>query len=144
MGCVCGRAAAVDDGRCGAAAEAAVAAGKGVGMGVGMVRREGEARKVQARVGGREEAAERRRAAAAAMAMAACRVRSPVPRAVEGEQVAAGWPPWLVSVAAEAVRGWVPRRAESFEKLDKVTHSLLLSLSLYISILALFIFCSHL
>uniref|UniRef100_A0A0E0BYQ3 [RNA-polymerase]-subunit kinase n=1 Tax=Oryza meridionalis TaxID=40149 RepID=A0A0E0BYQ3_9ORYZ len=69
---------------------------------------------------GREEAAERRRAAAAAMAMAACRVRSPVPRAVEGEQVAAGWPPWLVSVAAEAVRGWVPRRAESFEKLDKI------------------------
>lgn len=41
------------------------------------------------------------------MAMAACRVRSPVPRAVEGEQVAAGWLPWLVSVAAEAVRGWV-------------------------------------
>lgn len=43
-----------------------------------------------------------------------------VPRAVEGEQVAAGWPSWLASVAGEAIRGWVPRRADSFEKLDKV------------------------
>ncbi|KAJ0972212.1 hypothetical protein J5N97_020171 [Dioscorea zingiberensis] len=36
------------------------------------------------------------------------------------EHVAAGWPSWLTSVAAEAVRGWLPRRAESFEKLDKI------------------------
>ncbi|KAL5226981.1 hypothetical protein ABZP36_015246 [Zizania latifolia] len=115
MGCVCGRPAAVDDGRCGATPPP-VAAAKLSAAGVAMVRREEEARKQAA--GGREEALERRRAAA--MAMAACRVRSPVPRAVEGEQVAAGWPPWLVAVAAEAVRGWVPRRAESFEKLDKV------------------------
>lgn len=43
-----------------------------------------------------------------------------VPKAVEGEQVAAGWPPWLAAVAGEAIRGWVPRRADSFEKLDKV------------------------
>ncbi|KAJ4820677.1 Protein kinase superfamily protein [Rhynchospora pubera] len=43
-----------------------------------------------------------------------------VPKAVEGEQVAAGWPPWLSSVAGEAIRGWVPRRADSFEKLDKI------------------------
>jgi hypothetical protein len=49
-----------------------------------------------------------------------------VPRAVEAEQVAVGWPPWLVAVAPEAVRGWVPRRAESFEKLDKVGPSPLL------------------
>ena len=33
--------------------------------------------------------------------------------------VAAGWPAWLTSVAGEAVRGWVPRRADSFEKLEK-------------------------
>ncbi|XP_078433358.1 putative serine/threonine-protein kinase At1g54610 isoform X2 [Wolffia australiana] len=45
---------------------------------------------------------------------------SPVPNGVEGELVAAGWPNWLVSVAGEAVRGWVPRKAESFEKLDKI------------------------
>lgn len=44
----------------------------------------------------------------------------PVPRATEGEQVAAGWPPWLAAVAGEAIKGWVPRRADSFEKLDKV------------------------
>ncbi|KAI7751463.1 hypothetical protein M8C21_017681 [Ambrosia artemisiifolia] len=43
-----------------------------------------------------------------------------VPRATEGEQVAAGWPPWLAVVAGEAIRGWVPRRADSFEKLDKI------------------------
>lgn len=46
-----------------------------------------------------------------------------VPRAAEGEQVSAGWPSWLASVAGEAIRGWVPRRADSFEKLDKVCSS---------------------
>lgn len=46
-----------------------------------------------------------------------------VPRATEGEQVAAGWPPWLAAVAGEAIKGWVPRRADSFEKLDKVWFS---------------------
>lgn len=43
-----------------------------------------------------------------------------VPRATEGEEVAAGWPPWLAAVAGEAIKGWVPRRADSFEKLDKI------------------------
>lgn len=37
-----------------------------------------------------------------------------------GEQVAAGWPSWLSAVAGEAINGWIPRRADSFEKLDKV------------------------
>ncbi|KAJ6818009.1 putative serine/threonine-protein kinaseisoform X1 [Iris pallida] len=41
-------------------------------------------------------------------------------RATEGEQVAAGWPAWLAAVAGEAIMGWVPRRADSFEKLDKI------------------------
>lgn len=52
----------------------------------------------------------------------------PVPRAAEGEQVSAGWPSWLASVAGEAIRGWVPRRADSFEKLDKVCSAFLLLL----------------
>lgn len=43
-----------------------------------------------------------------------------IAKATEGEYVAAGWPPWLASVAGEAIKGWVPRRADSFEKLDKV------------------------
>ncbi|KOM32804.1 hypothetical protein LR48_Vigan01g236000 [Vigna angularis] len=43
-----------------------------------------------------------------------------VPKAMEGEQVAAGWPSWLAAVAGEAIRGWLPRRADSFEKLDKI------------------------
>ncbi|KAL8524920.1 hypothetical protein ACS0TY_014514 [Phlomoides rotata] len=42
------------------------------------------------------------------------------PKHVHGEQVAAGWPPWLVAVAGEALSGWTPRRADTFEKLDKI------------------------
>ncbi|KAF7820505.1 protein IMPAIRED IN BABA-INDUCED STERILITY 1-like [Senna tora] len=41
-------------------------------------------------------------------------------RFVEAEQNAAGWPLWLTSAAAEAIQGWVPLKAESFEKLDKI------------------------
>ncbi|WVZ56931.1 hypothetical protein U9M48_007395 [Paspalum notatum var. saurae] len=37
-----------------------------------------------------------------------------------GEQVAAGWPAWLSAVAGEAINGWTPRRADSFEKIDKI------------------------
>ena len=43
-----------------------------------------------------------------------------VPEAAAAEQLAAGWPPWLVAVAGEALRGWAPRRADTFEKLNKV------------------------
>ncbi|XP_057956368.1 probable serine/threonine-protein kinase At1g54610 isoform X1 [Malania oleifera] len=43
-----------------------------------------------------------------------------IPKATEGEQVAAGWPSWLAAVAGEAISGWVPRRADSFQKLDKI------------------------
>ncbi|XP_010528375.1 PREDICTED: probable serine/threonine-protein kinase At1g54610 [Tarenaya hassleriana] len=41
-------------------------------------------------------------------------------RNIEAEQAAAGWPAWLCSAAAEAVYGWVPLRAEAFEKLEKI------------------------
>ncbi|KAF6166861.1 hypothetical protein GIB67_026640 [Kingdonia uniflora] len=43
-----------------------------------------------------------------------------IPKAIESEHVAAGWPAWLAAVAGEAIKGWVPRRADSFEKLDKI------------------------
>lgn len=43
-----------------------------------------------------------------------------IPRAVEGEQIAAGWPAWLAAVGGEAINGWVPRRADTFEIIDKV------------------------
>lgn len=43
-----------------------------------------------------------------------------MPRGPQGEHVLAGWPSWLSSVAGEAIQGWVPRRADSFEKLDKI------------------------
>lgn len=39
----------------------------------------------------------------------------------EVKQVAAGWPAWLVSVAGEALVDWSPRRASTFEKLEKVS-----------------------
>ncbi|CAK9165391.1 unnamed protein product [Ilex paraguariensis] len=39
---------------------------------------------------------------------------------VDGAQVVAGWPSWLTAVAGEAIKGWVPRKADSFEKLDKI------------------------
>ncbi|GFP81902.1 probable serine/threonine-protein kinase at1g54610 [Phtheirospermum japonicum] len=42
------------------------------------------------------------------------------PKNIHGEQVAAGWPPWLSAVAGEAINGWTPRRADSFEKIDKI------------------------
>ncbi|KAE8655214.1 eukaryotic translation initiation factor 5A-2-like isoform 1 [Hibiscus syriacus] len=39
---------------------------------------------------------------------------------IEGEHVAAGWPSWLSAVAGEAIHGWVPLMAASFEKLEKI------------------------
>lgn len=36
-------------------------------------------------------------------------------------ELAAGWPAWLVSVAGEALVNWTPRRASTFEKLEKVS-----------------------
>ncbi|CAN8233072.1 unnamed protein product [Cochlearia groenlandica] len=41
-------------------------------------------------------------------------------RNIEAEQAAAGWPAWLCSAASEAVRGWVPLKAEAFQKLEKI------------------------
>ncbi|KAK4413422.1 putative serine/threonine-protein kinase [Sesamum alatum] len=43
-----------------------------------------------------------------------------MPNGVKGEQVAAGWPSWLASVAGEAIKGWSPRSADSYEKLHKI------------------------
>lgn len=41
-------------------------------------------------------------------------------RFVEAEQTAAGWPSWLSTVAGEAIQGWIPLKADCFEKLEKV------------------------
>ncbi|KAL4564821.1 hypothetical protein LXL04_028893 [Taraxacum kok-saghyz] len=43
------------------------------------------------------------------------------PKNIHGEQVAAGWPAWLSAVAGEAINGWIPRRADTFEKIDKAS-----------------------
>ncbi|GAU20143.1 hypothetical protein TSUD_352050 [Trifolium subterraneum] len=37
-----------------------------------------------------------------------------------GSLIVVGWPSWLTSVAPEAIAGWVPRRPDSFHKLDKI------------------------
>lgn len=42
------------------------------------------------------------------------------PSGFSGEHAAAGWPSWLTAVAGEAIKGWLPRRSGSFEKLAKV------------------------
>lgn len=54
---------------------------------------------------------------------AMCRVTS-----AKAEQVAAGWPSWLASVAGEAIHGWTPRSPDSYQKLNKVCASKLLLL----------------
>ncbi|XP_025806695.1 probable serine/threonine-protein kinase At1g54610 isoform X3 [Panicum hallii] len=41
-------------------------------------------------------------------------------KGLSGEHVVAGWPAWLINVAPKAVEGWLPRRADSFEKLAKI------------------------
>ncbi|CAL5097889.1 unnamed protein product [Urochloa decumbens] len=41
-------------------------------------------------------------------------------KGLSGENVVVGWPAWLVNVAPKAVEGWLPRRADSFEKLAKI------------------------
>lgn len=57
-----------------------------------------------------------------------------VTRGEKGAQVLAGWPSWLTAVAGEAISGWIPRRPDSFEKLDKAS-SILSSLP--------FFYCFH-
>uniref|UniRef100_A0ACD5ZES9 Uncharacterized protein n=1 Tax=Avena sativa TaxID=4498 RepID=A0ACD5ZES9_AVESA len=59
-------------------------------------------------------------AAAAAAAAAADPDLLGVPQGFSGEHVIAGWPSWLTSVAGEVVHGWLPRRADTFERLDKI------------------------
>ncbi|CAN8269886.1 unnamed protein product [Cochlearia groenlandica] len=46
--------------------------------------------------------------------------RSNPPKNLLGEQVAAGWPSWLSEVCGEALSGWLPRKADSFEKIEKI------------------------
>ena len=42
-----------------------------------------------------------------------------IPNATEAEQVAAGWPSWLAKMAGEAIKGWLPKHANNFIKLEK-------------------------
>ncbi|XP_049366254.1 probable serine/threonine-protein kinase At1g54610 [Solanum verrucosum] len=48
------------------------------------------------------------------------RISRSIPNAMAGEQIAAGWPAWLVATGTEAIHGWLPRKLESFHMLDKI------------------------
>lgn len=61
-------------------------------------------------------------------------------RYVQAEQTAAGWPTWLSAVAGEAIDGWLPLRADSFEKLEKVCILILFLFNAITSYLSLLIF----
>ncbi|KAJ0112971.1 hypothetical protein Patl1_01285 [Pistacia atlantica] len=37
-----------------------------------------------------------------------------------GTETQQGWPSWLMAFAGDAIRDWTPRRASTFEKLDKI------------------------
>ncbi|KAL9671286.1 hypothetical protein QQ045_008854 [Rhodiola kirilowii] len=45
---------------------------------------------------------------------------SSIPKALHWDKEAPRWPSWLLSVASEAVKGWVPRRADTFDKISKI------------------------
>ncbi|KAA8540643.1 hypothetical protein F0562_024438 [Nyssa sinensis] len=42
------------------------------------------------------------------------------PKPVYGLKTIQGWPSWLSAVAGDAIKDWTPRRANTFEKLDKI------------------------
>ncbi|XP_059632677.1 probable serine/threonine-protein kinase At1g54610 [Cornus florida] len=81
--------------------------------GDGEVQNGGEDQKEEQKDGSRRARGERRRSKPNP------RLSNP-PKHVYGEQVAAGWPSWLSAVAGEAINGWTPRRADTFEKLNKI------------------------
>ncbi|XP_024535365.1 probable serine/threonine-protein kinase At1g54610 isoform X2 [Selaginella moellendorffii] len=84
----------------------------------GIVEKDRERSKARTRQNGREDSMDKRRARLHAQDPNPR--QSVIPKQAEGEQVAAGWPGWLSAVAGEAIKGWIPRRADSFEKLDKI------------------------
>lgn len=43
------------------------------------------------------------------------------PDNIFGELVAAGWPSWLAADAGEALKGWLPRRVDTFKNLGKAS-----------------------
>ncbi|KAI7737469.1 hypothetical protein M8C21_018378 [Ambrosia artemisiifolia] len=43
------------------------------------------------------------------------------PTDVLGELVAVGWPSWLAAACGEALKGWLPRRGETFQNLGKAS-----------------------
>ncbi|KAK1398337.1 hypothetical protein POM88_008200 [Heracleum sosnowskyi] len=43
-----------------------------------------------------------------------------IPEGSEAELIAAGWPLRMVEEAGEALKGWVPRKEKSFQKLEKI------------------------
>ncbi|KAI7746458.1 hypothetical protein M8C21_022551 [Ambrosia artemisiifolia] len=53
-----------------------------------------------------------------------CADNSNPPANVVGELVAVGWPSWLAAVCGEALKGWLPRRADTFQNLGKASRDI--------------------
>lgn len=87
-------------------------------IGLGAVHRRGETMEVRVNMG------EQNSVVIGATSVGHNMVISHVPNGFRLEHTAAGWPSWLTAVAGEAVKGWLPRRADTFEKLNKVSSSL--------------------
>jgi cyclin-dependent kinase 12/13 len=123
MGCVHGRPAtsspaAVSTSRCQDHPSTAAAVSQTQQQGVTSAAAPTEAAEKPEKV--KRERRSRSSRSAAAAAHADVRLGSSFANKARGEQVAAGWPAWLSAVAGEAINGWNPRRADSFEKIDKV------------------------
>ncbi|KAJ4960491.1 hypothetical protein NE237_020401 [Protea cynaroides] len=48
------------------------------------------------------------------------RKQKPKPNHIPKYRTQQGWPAWLSAVAGDAIEDWTPRRADSYEKLDKI------------------------
>ncbi|KAL4566708.1 hypothetical protein LXL04_030830 [Taraxacum kok-saghyz] len=105
MGCVLGKRAAPDHrpkSRTGKESSAKQNVEQVVAGGVGSNRKDGSVEKIRQSIG---------------------EVPAPDRRRLKPEyslKTAQGWPSWLCDVAGEAIKDWTPRRANTFEKLDKI------------------------
>ncbi|KAL5217288.1 hypothetical protein ABZP36_017972 [Zizania latifolia] len=86
----------------------------------GSAEKKAEQQPPQAAAAAGEKPARRERRARSSRSAADARPGRNFANRARGEQVAAGWPAWLSAVVGEAIDGWTPRRADSFEKIDKI------------------------
>ncbi|KAJ0918578.1 putative protein-serine/threonine kinase CMGC-CDK-CRK7-CDK9 family [Helianthus annuus] len=116
MGGICGKPSAVDDGRGSSISRERMGSSRSKKVESFRVKNRGEVRtgSVDKRLN------DSRRVNYDKRGFSAADIIEAIPKAVQGQQVVAGWPSWLAAVAGEAIDGWLPRRADTFEKFDKI------------------------